>query len=128
MHKFLATACLLPLWASASLAQGAEYPKFDFSAGYALNFSDLKGNIQLGHETFNGFTLAAARNINKKFGIEGDLTYTTKRLDGEFGFTGPRVNLFSYMGPAINRPSGKQEASAIRTCAFWRSTCHGTDH
>ena len=110
MHKFLATACLLPLWASASLAQGAEYPKFDFSAGYALNFSDLKGNIQLGHETFNGFTLAAARNINKKFGIEGDLTYTTKRLDGEFGFTGPRVNLFSYVGgPRLTaRPENKK--------------------
>ncbi len=99
MCKFVVTASLLLLCASASLAQSADYPKFDFSAGYTVNFSDLRGNITLGRETFNGFTLAPAVNINKTFGIEGDVTYTTKNLSTAVpSVTGPRVSLFSYMG------------------------------
>ena len=111
MHKFLITVSFMFVCASAALAQSAEYPKFDFTAGYTLNFSDLRDNILLGHETFNGFTVAAAGNINKKFGIEGDVTYTTKRLSTTLpSVSGPRVNLFSYMGgPRFTaRPENKK--------------------
>src|SRR2546423_1392072 len=65
MHKFLITVSFMFVCASAALAQSAEYPKFDFTAGYTLNFSNLRDNILLGHETFNGFTVAAAGNLNR---------------------------------------------------------------
>lgn len=99
MAKLFSLVCVLLLGASTSFAQLPEYPKVDFTAGYTLNFSDLKGNIILGRETFHGFTLAVGGNLNKNFAIEGDLTYTTKTLGTALpGFPRNRVNLFSYMG------------------------------
>jgi hypothetical protein len=111
MSKVFWILGILVLGAAASFAQGPEYPKVDFTAGYTLNFSDLKGNIILGRQTFHGFTVAPAVNINKNFGIEADVTYTTKRLSTAVSsISGPRVNLFSYMGgPRFTaRPANKK--------------------
>jgi Outer membrane protein beta-barrel domain len=99
MSKLFAIACLIVLCAGASSAQTREYPKIDFTAGYTVNFSKLKGNIITGSTTLNGFTAAVGANVKKNWAIEGDLTYTTKRLGTAVpGFPGNRVDLFSYLG------------------------------
>ena len=111
MQKFLTIACVLLVCATASRAQSTDdYPKYDLTAGYTVNFSDLKGRIILGRETLNGFTVAPALNLSKNFAVEGDVTYTTKTFGGGFGFPGVRANLWSYLaGPryTMRSPNNK---------------------
>lgn len=104
MRKRSCILLLVLFCITTSFAQQTEYPKADVTVGYTLNrvnssriavVSSTNGinSTTVGfNESFNGFTVVVAGNPHKNFGVEGDLTYTTKT------FGGLRVNLFSYMG------------------------------
>jgi hypothetical protein len=93
MRRLLPCLCLVILCGGASLAQGQEFPKADFTAGYTFNRFELPGG---GTRTnFHGATLAPAYNFKKYFALEGDVTYTAKTIDNRTRFlatylVGPR--------------------------------------
>ena len=76
MRRLLPCLCLLLLCATAGFAQ--DYPKFDLMVGGTVN----RFETSVGRRNLLGLTVAPAVNFAKWWAVEGDLTYTTKKVSG----------------------------------------------
>ena len=104
MRKLLPCLCLVLFCGGAAFAQGADYPKFDFTAGYTFNYFETPAPST--RQSFQGFTLAPAANFRSYVAVEFDFTYTTKTT------LGVRRSLTTYVvGPRFTR---RKENSSLQ--------------
>jgi hypothetical protein len=104
MRKLLPCLCLVLLAASASFAQ-ADYPKWDFTAGYTVN--RLETPIPVSHPTLQGFTGAVGWNFRKYAALEIDVTYTRASVGGT------SRSLLTYLGgPRFTKRFGTSAGQA----------------
>ena len=98
MRRLLPCLCALLFCASAGFAQ--DYPKGDLAVGITIN----RFETSVGRRNLFGFTAAPAINFRKWWALEGDLTYTTKNVNGI------KRSAFTYLiGPRFTKRSEKNK-------------------
>ena len=96
MRRLLPCLCLVLFCGSSVLAQNRDYPKWDFTAGYTLNH--FEPPPPQNRFVMQGFTGAIGWNFRRWAALEGDVTYTTKTLNGT------RRSLLSFIaGPRFTK-------------------------
>ncbi len=101
MMKFLSILGILFFFCSPAFGQ--EVPRVEIFGGYSYLNYDLKANTtptngDLSRESFNGWEASATVNLNRWFGLEGDLSGHYKSPGNGFGASGLVCKDFSFMG------------------------------
>ena len=114
MRKLLPCLCLLLLCVSAGFAQ--DYPKGDLTIGGTLN----RFKTSAGRQNLFGVTVAPAVNFQKWWGLEGDLTFTTKDVNGI------TRSAFTYLiGPRFTKRSDNSKLEPFVHALFGGGHIHG---
>ena len=113
-RRLLPCLCLLLLCASAGFAQN--YPKGDLTVGLTINHAETSA----GRKNLFGFTAAPAINFRKWWALEGDVTYTTKNVNGI------TRSMFTYLiGPRFTKRSDKGKLEPFVHALFGGGHIHG---
>ncbi len=114
MRRLLPCLCLLLFCTSAGFAQ--DYPKGDVAVGVTIN----RFETSVGRRNLFGFTAAPAINFRKWWALEGDLTYTTKNVNGI------KRSAFTYLiGPRFTKRSEKNKLEPFVHALFGGGHIHG---
>lgn len=90
MKKVILAFSFSALASVFAVAQSTDdYKKVEVFAGYSNGQVDTGTDFQ-DRESFNGFNVSGVYNLNRYFGVKGDLsgTYNSNRFSGEIDFAG----------------------------------------
>jgi len=114
MRRLLPCLCVLLFCAIAGFAQ--DYPKGDLAVGVTIN----RFETSVGRRNLFGFTAAPAINFRKWWALEGDLTYTTKNVNGI------KRSAFTYLiGPRFTKRSEKNKLEPFVHALFGGASAGG---
>jgi hypothetical protein len=116
MRRLLPCLCFVLFCCSVSVAQDRKYPYADFTVGYTLN----RLETSVGRRNLNGVTVAPAINFRKWFAMEGDLTFTSKKVNGT-----TRSSFTYLMGPRLTKRSDGSKLEPFLHALFGGGHLHG---
>ena len=116
MRRLLPCLCLALFCGSASFAQNREYPNGDLTLAYTLN----RFETSAGRQNLNGVTVAAGLNFRKWYALEGDVTFTSKNVNGT-----TRSALTYLIGPRFTKRSDNSKLEPFVDALFGGGHIHG---